>query len=809
MLSSLASTRSLPSAAFARLCWKEARQLLPFVCILVAVDVLLNLQLVASPRIAEMFGFDVRRAICFMIPCLFSLGCGPLLVSQEKEQKTLLWLSSIPIPPSQIVFAKWLVSVVGLVALWVVCGVLLVFSSGYTIPRQDPLVLNPFTYVLNSLFLLAASSLTAWRTQSAIAALIAVIPIAGLVTLSEAALESFLIDSEKSSIWIAIVNFCLFGGALGWWSVRVANQSLSGSTSPRRALRVAQQRSERLTGANCLNAGRQGRFSVLIWQFAAQNSTVLWIAAISLCGLVVLSAIPDLSALVFALIFVWFVTSWVGVLTFQSDSIQQRIRFLAERGVSPWEVWLSRLLIPFGFAVATTAIVCIAVPLSIYRSERVTVPIPIAASMAYLVNFAAAQWFSQWTRSQIVSLVAAVPITFGALVYCVFCIESLGTPIALLILSVVTALVATRLQLQRWMDQRTAGAYWAVHLGLLIVALLIPVLPFCVTWATTPTLSVSQSSELARLRSQRWNGSAVPYQRVQTGFVILPQSDDATSVDGSLETMDGDNGAAASASGLNAIHGEEGALEGSKAWQQQSFAGRIAMLLADLKQQPSISKGQIEFRHASLEFLVAAGDWARSQFEREPDDRQAGELYKSVLGVVHDVSAKLRLSRRMLSQDHADQLDVWLWGQWQLPSFAQVVTPEFRKAVLQRLGDRAMRREARRQAIGSSFMDGPGYLDLRDYQAAIIMERPSNIRESIVHQRRLAIASYRLLQVADASEQHQAKTRYREFESVLGETSSSSQAPMQFTPNRLPGRWWHGDWEYQAEAMLKSTMAAN
>ncbi len=808
MLSSLASTRSLPSAAFARLCWKEARQLVPFLCILVAVDMLLNLQLVASPRIAEMFGFDVRRAICFMIPCLFSLGCGPLLVSQEKEQKTLWWLSSIPIPPSQIVFAKWLVAVVGLIALWIVCGVVFLFVSGYSVARPDPLALNPVTYVLNSLFLLAASSWTAWRTQSAITALIAVIPIAGLVTMSEAVLESLLLESGVGSAWIAVVNFCLFGGVLGWWSVRVATQSLAGTTSPWRALRVAQLRSERLIATNCLSAGKQGRFSVLIWQFAAQNCMILWVAAISLLGLLALSAIPDIRALVFAVVFVWFVASWVGVLTFQSDAIQQRIRFLAERGVSPWEVWLSRLLIPFGFAVATMVVVSIAVPLSIYRSERIAVPVPIVASMAFLVNFAAAQWFSQWTRSQIVSLVAAVPVTFGALVYSVFCIGSLGTPLALLTLSVVTAFVATRLQLKQWMDQRTGGAYWAVHVGLLIVALAIPVLPFGVAWVTTPMLSSSQFSQLARLRSQSEIGAAMPIQLAELGVFIQPPSVDATPpVAPALEKTEGEKADASSAFGADVNHSEERALEDSDQWQKQSFAGRISMLVADMKQQPSISLGQIEFRHSSLEFLVAAGDWARSQLEREPKDLQAAELYKKVLGVVQEVSVKLRSSRRMLSQDHADQLDVWLWSQWQLPMFAQVVTPEFRKVVLQRLGDRAMRREARRRAIGSSFMAGKDFLDLRDFQAAIIQERPSNICESIAYQRRMCIATYRLLQVAEASEQHQAKSRYREFESTLGETSSSSVSPMQFTPNRLPGFWWHGDWEYQSEAMLKSSVA--
>ena len=41
-----------------------------------------------------------------MFPLLFAIGAGPMLVSQEKEQGTLGWISSLPVRPRSIVMSK-------------------------------------------------------------------------------------------------------------------------------------------------------------------------------------------------------------------------------------------------------------------------------------------------------------------------------------------------------------------------------------------------------------------------------------------------------------------------------------------------------------------------------------------------------------------------------------------------------------------------------------------------------------------------------------------------------------------------------
>ena len=84
---------------------------------------------------------------------------------------------------------------------------------------------------------------------------------------------------------------------------------------------------------------------MLIWQFVRQNQTVLMgIAAMLLVALGLLITTPSLDSgrPVLAAFFGLLAASWLGVLAFQGDGVQDRIRFLAERGVSPAKIWWTR-----------------------------------------------------------------------------------------------------------------------------------------------------------------------------------------------------------------------------------------------------------------------------------------------------------------------------------------------------------------------------------------------------------------------------------------------------------------------------------
>ena len=120
------------SLAFQRLCWKEARQIAPLAIALLAINTGLHLLPLSSSE-AELQGLHIL--LLNLMPCLFASGAGALLVSQEKEQRTIGWLSSLPIASSQILRAKLSVGFAGLAIIWLACLLItLIFDRG--IPRE-------------------------------------------------------------------------------------------------------------------------------------------------------------------------------------------------------------------------------------------------------------------------------------------------------------------------------------------------------------------------------------------------------------------------------------------------------------------------------------------------------------------------------------------------------------------------------------------------------------------------------------------------------------------------------------------------
>jgi hypothetical protein len=60
---------------------------------------------------------------------------------------------------------------------------------------------------------------------------------------------------------------------------------------------------------------------------------------------------------VLAVLLVFLATSWLGVLAFHGDLLHQRIRFLAERGVSPGKVWATRHAVPLSLLAVLLVVV--------------------------------------------------------------------------------------------------------------------------------------------------------------------------------------------------------------------------------------------------------------------------------------------------------------------------------------------------------------------------------------------------------------------------------------------------------------------
>ena len=165
------------------LCWKEVRQVLPLVWMVLGLGVCVQLLLLLLSDRA----FVPRFFLVFAgMPSLFAVGAGVLLVGQEKERRTLDWMRSLPIGPADLMAVKLATGLFALAGVWglnLLLVVLVKVASGRwpTATTADAL-LNPAGWVylwpLQSIFLLLAGFTTAWFFRSSLVALLALIPLA-------------------------------------------------------------------------------------------------------------------------------------------------------------------------------------------------------------------------------------------------------------------------------------------------------------------------------------------------------------------------------------------------------------------------------------------------------------------------------------------------------------------------------------------------------------------------------------------------------------------------------------------------------
>ena len=319
------------SVALRRLCWKEYRQLWPLIVMLAPIA------LVLQALILDMNTLEREpKAMAFFrgIPCLFAAGVGALLVSQEKDNRTLYWMASLPILKQDIIRVKFLAGIVGLAAVWgISCVILLVTNGSLPFFRKVYTQDIDLTYgVLYSLFLLVVSFATAWSFRSTFVGLLALVGVALAFTLS----TNLLIPARAwdAVLWLTLIAASVIALGVGWNS---AIRTLS-PTTPRRSS------SRDIEGASFFERTIvdkrtiQTPWSALIWQFGAQNRAILsGLTALFLISLFICSATfnPDIHSaspnILGACIFIAFIAvSWLGVVTFQGDNHSQRIRFLFE-----------------------------------------------------------------------------------------------------------------------------------------------------------------------------------------------------------------------------------------------------------------------------------------------------------------------------------------------------------------------------------------------------------------------------------------------------------------------------------------------
>jgi len=805
--------------ALQRLWWKELRQLLPLVTLLPLLVLLLyGFYLLNGDRPVERVFQGGNVFLLLMSPALFAVGAGTLLVGQEKEQRTLQWLASLPIPSSSIVRVKLGAGLLGLLALWLF-SILLFAPAGLNASSSTGDVQWYFWH-LNSLYVLLAGYALAWWSRSALVALLLVVPVAAVPYLLALLIDRFAPwdDSAHNNPGALTLLTCQLVCSLValWLADRIGRRALAPESVRPQTLQSWLPARDRYRSDNArAGYGRvQAPLPALLWQFILQSKAMLVGTASMLLiavGLIAINAarhatqqsqfgwMPSLAWLLGFL-----ATCWLGVSVFQSDSVHGRIRFLADRGIPPRLVWLTRHVAP----ASIVALFAILVPTVLVMPSALRwQPLDASATalliglIALVVIYIFTQWLGQIIPSPIVSTVAAPFVAMAAIGYGTFSLHSLGAPWWLMLLLALLPLAATLTMTRRWMDRRFGVSYWFSHFGFLAAIIVIPWMPLLLSLARQPGMPADVAQQLDAIASQSPNDSGALVE-----LVIGPVSDGKGAV--SLEWQD--------------------AAPVESQWDQQ---------LASVERQMSLSAGKP--LHASsvrvLDRLWAITLLTRLALAQEvtadtdsqgiTDQRQQthSQLYSRSIRLLAQIAQRMRLSPRIVEQDVADRIEIALLQQLRDPQAVQWMDDSVYRTTAAMLANRAGREQARAQAIAHSWrafdeelrrdshlpgMFGGYNLDDEPISAG-------TIRGSLLSRRRVGAAVAELWELSQGK--RQAATRER-----LTNIATYWQQPLSHYGIGIAGRYlraddldrfvhpgfgqssrgiasqWYADWERQA-----------
>lgn len=496
-----------------RLAWKEMRQLAPLAGMLLLLAV--GMHCLAFFIKEEQSSNSLRQFALLGLPTLLAAGVGAMLVGQERETRTLQWMASLPIPGSLQAHMKLAVGALGLVAMWGLSLILFALSSLASQSNRASIDLNLFLtneagelsfYLLHSVFLLLAGLACAWYFQNTMLGLLGLVALTIVATLVDSWLADSYWRAADSTRLITQVVICLLTyGAFKLASER-AYRPLKAPPAPSKQKSSQGYFEQSIAYAKILTPRH-----ALIWQFSKQNRWILMsIAGLCLLGVTILvlggffdEGIRDggdLNPVAFGCFFI--AGCALGVIVFQGDSVHQRIRYLADRGVSPRLVWFSRHIIPFTILLTFTLVLATMAVFSMIgkhtsQQNRSVIQLAMLGGAAYAwVIYAASQWVSFVLRSAIVStivcpIVAVIPFIYGSIAVAEF-----DAPIVLLLACCLIPFIATYRTTQQWMELRNTKRFWMEHSAWLAAAILIPLVPFAYGYLTYPSITAAQRAQL-------------------------------------------------------------------------------------------------------------------------------------------------------------------------------------------------------------------------------------------------------------------------------------------------------------------------
>ncbi len=490
--------------------WKEARMIAPLVMVLVAIGIfLLWIGTLSQARFYLGYGVSLQAVTPLIFPCLFAIGCGAVLVGQEREQRTIEWMSLLPLPPSHWMVVKFLVAFAGLAVMWAFA--MLCFYGGdggrhatwsLTGSFGDTTKVTLPIWIAQSVYLTFAGFYTSWRVADNFRAL--------LWVLLFAAVPLVLCPTNASLMVLLVIASPL----LAWMAYRTSQKTLQpqsapvAGNSPAPVQRLVTANQAFVTGAWEPSVDLKSPSASMLWQFVRSAPlslglvAAMWIFGLTL-PMLLFGSSPALwvSSLLLVLIAAAMLSaSFLGVMVFQNDGSSGRLRFLADRGVSSSKVWWMRQAIPV--AILTAGIIIY----SLIASRLITSQgnsdirflLPSLLTLALISGgiYSVSQLTSQLFGTLTLAAVAGPILSIGLVGWLVYAYTVLMTPIWWLIVLLVLPMVASWYLMPRFMDGRGRLVCWGVGAAVMATWLVVPAVYFASIVAAQPSMATLPKSAL-------------------------------------------------------------------------------------------------------------------------------------------------------------------------------------------------------------------------------------------------------------------------------------------------------------------------
>lgn len=369
--------------------------------------------------------------------------------------------------------------------------------------------------------------------------------------------------------------------------------------------------------------------------------------------------------------------SWLGVMVFKQDGSVERIRFLADRGISPSVAYAARQALPL--AVVATS-------LFLYGSwlwarefrygETTQMPSLLAMTLFSLVIFGVSQWISQLIRTLILSIILAPLLSILSVAWLIFGYTMIGFPIWGIALVSLFPFVATALLMRRYMDATDRPL--SIWLASVVIATMIslPVGHAMYRVFSTPGMSDSQRTALLAQGEEALRDASA----IQLTFSWT--APDTFGPDGKFRTPVG-----------QLVQALEGYAEEPSDWLTEFETLRADPSLGAMCDPYFAEQWQVRTTAAKLNWLNA-------------EEAEASDAFEAFAKWVEASSVLLpafRQSRRLIDQGNADRMESMLVELLTSEPLQSKLDDDRIRAAIDSLGTPDSRADARRRAVLASW----------------------------------------------------------------------------------------------------------